>query len=86
MQKLTKGDILKTVDEISLAALANDNRNFINISVNGAVCRALLDPEATLSLAGPCLAHRFADRLLETSTRVRTATGNVTPALGSLPV
>ena len=56
IQKLTKRDVLKTVDEISLAALANDIRNFINISVNGAICRTLLDPGATLSLActGPC--------------------------------
>ena len=62
--------------EIALAALANDNRNFITVSVNGAV----------LSLAGPGLAHRHADRLLPSSTRVRTATGGVTPALGNLPI
>ena len=37
IEKLTKLDVLKTIDEISLAARSNDNRNFINISVNGAV-------------------------------------------------
>ena len=73
IQKLTKRDVLKTFDEISLAALAKDDRNFMNISENGAVCRALLDTGATLSLAGPGLAHRCPDRLLETSMRVRTA-------------
>ena len=71
--------------EIALAALANDNRNFITISVNGAACKALLDPGVTLSLAGPGLAHRHADRLLP-STRVRTATRGVTPAVGKLPI
>ena len=83
---MTKRDVLKTVDEISLTALANDNRNFINNSVNGTISRAISYPGATLSLAGPGRAHRFADQLFETSMRVRTATGNVTPALGSLPI
>ena len=55
-----KRDVLKTVDEILLAALANDNRN--------------------------CHAQRFTDRSHEKSTRVRTATGNVTSAGGNLPV
>ena len=60
---VSKWDVLKTVDEISLAAFHNDHCNFINISVNGAICRGLLNLGATLSLTGPGPAYRFADRL-----------------------
>ena len=74
------------IDEISLAALRTDNRNFIKISINGRTFKALLDPGATLSLAGPRLAEDFVDKMTETNTRVRTATGNVTCALGNLPL
>ena len=41
-----------------LSALV-DNRNFINIEVNGETYRAFLDPGATLSLAGARIADRF---------------------------
>ena len=40
-------------DEISLAAITPDNRNFIKIIVGGRQYRALIDPGATLSLVGP---------------------------------
>ena len=46
---------------------------------------ALLDPSATLSLVCPDIAKRFEDRMVDTSTRIRTVTGNVTRALGNLP-
>ena len=55
------------INEIVLSALV-DNRNFINIEVNGETYRALLDPGATLSLAGARIADRFKGRLRESST------------------
>ena len=73
------------INEISLAALRSDNRNFIKIAVDGQVYKALLDPGATLSLARSKVVERFIEKLGETSTCMRTATGNVTSALGNLP-
>ena len=72
--------------EIVLATLGKDNRNFINIEIGGEIYRALLDPGATLVLVGQTLARKFEDPLNASSTRVRTATGNVTCVLGSLPI
>ena len=82
----TREEIKTEIDEIMLASLQSDNRNFIQILIAGQMYRALLDPGATLSLAGPKLAERFKDRMDETNTRVRTATGDVTRALGCLPI
>ena len=73
------------INEILLSALV-DNRNFINIAVNGETYRALLYPGATLSLAGARIAYRFKGRIRESFTRVRTAMGNVSQALGNLPI
>ena len=72
------------INEIVLSALV-DNGNFINIEINGTY-RALLNPGTTLSLAGARIADRFKGRLRESSTRVRTATGNVSQPLGNLPI
>ena len=52
--------------------------------MGGETYRALLDPEATPSLAGTRIAGKFKDRLRESSTRERTGTGNVSQAIGSL--
>ena len=85
-KKVVRQSTEDSSDEISLAAIARDNRNFIKILIGGRQYRALLDPGATLSLVGPEVAQQFEDRMVETSTRVRTATGNVTRALGNLPL
>ena len=55
------------INEIVLSALV-DNGNFINIEVNGETYRPLLDPGATLSIAGARIADRFKGRLRESST------------------
>ena len=85
-KKIVRQSVEDSSDEISLAAITPDNRNFIRIIVGGRQCRVLVDPGGTLSLVGPEVAHQFKDRMRETSTRVRTATGNVTRALGNLPL
>ena len=63
----------------------SDNRNFINIELNGRTYWALLNPGATLSLAGARKVDRLKGRLRESLTQVRAVTGNVSQALGNLP-
>ena len=70
----------------NVAAIKLDNRRFIKIVIGGRQYRALLDPGATPSLVGSDITKRFEDRTVDTSTRVRTATGNVTLALGNFPL
>ena len=82
--KTERRKVFEKIDEIVLAALGKDNRNFINTGIGGEIYRTLYDPGATLSLVGQTLASKFEDRLKASSTRVRTATCNNFMTLGFL--
>ena len=60
-----------------VAGLVEENRNFVGFELGGQSYKALFDPGAMLSLAGPAVAARFNDRLEISNTAIRTVTEGV---------
>ncbi|KAL7286648.1 hypothetical protein TKK_0019143 [Trichogramma kaykai] len=52
-------------------AMMRENRDFINVRVNGEVYRAMYDTGAQVTIVGPCVAEKLKDRLHETSTKIK---------------
>ncbi|KAL7304006.1 hypothetical protein TKK_0000475 [Trichogramma kaykai] len=54
-----------------VAAMMRENRDFINVRVNGEVYRAMYDTGAQVTIVGPRVAEKLRDRLHETSTNIK---------------
>ena len=61
-----------------------DNRYNLSVVLGGREYKALFDPGATLSLAGPRVAELTKDRLKEYNSVIRSVNGKVTPMIGVL--
>ena len=71
-------------DEVGVADMMKDERQFLQIVVEGTPYRALLDPGAMVTLVGRKIADRFRDRLQGSGTRIRTITGQTSAVEGLL--
>ncbi|CAB0039768.1 unnamed protein product [Trichogramma brassicae] len=58
-------------EEERIAAMMRENRDFINVRVNGEVYRAMYDTRAQVTIVGPRVAEKLKDRLHETSTNIK---------------
>ena len=72
------------MDNIDIAGMKVDNRYYLAVVLGGREYKALFDPGAALSLAGPLVAKLDNDRLKEYSSVIRSVNGKVTPAIGML--
>ena len=71
-------------DEVGAIDAMKDERQFLQVVVEGTPYRALLDPGAMVSLVGRKIADRFRDRLQGSGTRIRTITGQTSAVDGLL--
>ena len=71
-------------DGSGVAGMRVDNRYYLTIVLGGREYKALFDPGATLSLAGPRVTEVVKDRLKEYDSVIRSVNGKVTPVVGVL--
>ena len=71
-------------DNSGVAGMRVDNRYYLTVVLGGQEYKALFDPGATLSLAGPRVTEVLKDRLKEYDSVIRRVNGKVTPVLGVL--
>ena len=72
------------IDSSDIAGMRVDNRYYLSVVLGGREYKALFDPGATLSLAGPRVAELDKDRLKEYNSVTRSVNGKVTPVTGVL--
>ena len=72
------------MDNSDIVSIRVDNRYYLSVMLGGREYKALFDPGATLSLAGPRVAELDKDRLKEYSSVIRSVNGKVTPVIGVL--
>ena len=69
-----------------VAEMSAENCPFLEIILGGESYRALLDSGAMVSLAGPRVIDRYANRLKPSTTAVKSVTGKVSRIVGELKV
>ena len=72
------------IDNSDIAGMRVDNRYYLSVVLGGREYKALFDPGASLSLAGPRVAELDKDRLKEYNSVIRSVNGTVTPVIGVL--
>ena len=72
------------IDNSDIAGMRVDNRYYLSVVLGGREYKALFDPGATLSLAGPRVTELDKDRLKEYNSVIRSVNGKVTPVIGVL--
>ena len=70
------------VNKSDIAGMRADNRYYLTVVLGGHEYKALFDPGATLSFAGPRVTEALKDRLKEYESVIRSVNGKVTPVLG----
>ena len=69
-----------------VAEMSAENRPFIEIILGGEPYRALLDSGAMVSSAGPRVINSYTNRLKQSTTSVKSVTGNVNRIVGELKI
>ena len=71
-------------DNVKVAGVSTENRNFLTVNLGGCDYRALYDSGSTLSLVSKKIATRFQDRLELAQTCIESAMGTPARCLGEL--